>query len=98
MAWETKRETVYRLYRDGKPIVDGDGTPIAYASEEEAQHVAASWDLLRAPTLDELRAMSDEELEARTVVIEHFYGIKVYPPKPLGEVFARVRGLEGDDA
>lgn len=63
--WQIKRETVYRLYMDGKPITDADGRPQDYASEEEAQHVAANWDLYRAPTLVELRALSDTELDQK---------------------------------
>jgi hypothetical protein len=63
-TWEIKRETVYRLYRDGGVIRDGDGNAISFESEEHAQHVAANWELYRAPTQAELRGMSDERLEA----------------------------------
>jgi hypothetical protein len=63
--WQIQRESVWRLYRDGQVIRDGDGRPMAYGSEEEAQHVAANWDIYRTPTIAELRAMPDEELVAR---------------------------------
>ena len=63
--WQIKRETVYRLYRDGEVICDTDGRPAQYESEEHAQHVALNWDRYRAPTLEELRALPDAELDRR---------------------------------
>lgn len=68
MGWDIKkvvRVPVYRLFLDGVVIQDEHGRPVDYATEEDAQHVAANWDSYRAPTIAELRSMPDSELQRR---------------------------------
>lgn len=55
------------LYRNGKEIVDDHGRPHAFPSKAAAFKVAEDWDLHRAPTFAELRAMTDEELQSRSL-------------------------------
>jgi uncharacterized protein YjiS (DUF1127 family) len=64
-AWRIEKATVYRLYRDEQPIRTADGQITTYETEEQAQHVAANWELYRCPTVKELREMSDDELLRR---------------------------------
>lgn len=63
-TWEIKRETVYRLYRNGKPIRNADGDVVHYPSEAAAQATADTWESTRN-WYSELRSMSDKELDAR---------------------------------
>lgn len=69
------RTPVYRLYRDGHLICNQDGVPSDYDSEEEAQHVAANWELYRAPTFAELRGMTDDQLIQKHDVLSTLRGM-----------------------
>lgn len=62
--WEIKRETVYHLYRDGEPIRNTDGDVVHYPTAEAAQKTADTWDATRN-WYDEMRAMSDRELDQK---------------------------------
>lgn len=64
-GFKVEQVTVYRLTLNGRTIVDHHGTPMNYATEDEARFVAATWDLHRAPTYAELEAMTDDEIRRR---------------------------------
>ena len=54
----TSYDLACRLYRDGSPIVDVDGRPMAYDDLEEAQNIMEHWGLFGLKTLAEVRGES----------------------------------------
>lgn len=66
-GWSIHEEqrTIVTLRRHGQFIRDENGIPKEYASIDEARYVAAHWDKFRAPTFEELRSMTDDELITR---------------------------------
>lgn len=55
----------FLLMRNGKPVVDENGQPRLYESRDEAEFVASTWAIQRAPTYGELAAMPDDEVRFR---------------------------------
>jgi hypothetical protein len=53
--------------RGGKPMVTADGDTIYFDRRETAQHAIDDFGLTRAPSFEELRTMSDEELRSRSL-------------------------------
>jgi hypothetical protein len=51
MAWEVVPVMAHRLLRDGEPLVDDHGRPVAYASAYAAMLAAVEFEL--APTVAE---------------------------------------------
>lgn len=86
-GWEVRVEErpVVRLYKDGLPVVDERGRPHEYASVEEAREVALRWEQYRAPTIAELRSLTDENLR-REIDAVMTTGHRLPPPFPIREV------------
>lgn len=60
--------TRYELWRNGgMQVVDEHGQPVNYATREEAEFVAATWEMQRAPTWGELQELTDDELRDRSL-------------------------------